>query len=93
MSILSSQKTINNAGSAEALGSLRIDGPLMIKALDTNTGTVAVGNNGSNSVSLSSGLRLASGDAIVFEFVGSLDSLFLDAAVDNEGVSWICLNI
>lgn len=93
MPTISSQKTVAAAGSSEPLGALRIDGPLMVKALDSNTGIVAIGNDGTNSVSLTTGLRLSAGEAALFEFVGSLESLYLDAAVDDEGVAWIALNL
>ncbi|MFO7624989.1 MAG: hypothetical protein R6V73_11605 [Anaerolineales bacterium] len=93
MPVISAQKTVTTAGSPEALGTLRTDGPLMIKALDGNTDIVAIGNDGSNSVSLTTGMRLSAGEAIVFEFVGSLQSLYLDVAVDGEGVAWIALNL
>ena len=52
MSALSGQKTVTTAGTAVALGTDRIDGPLMIKALDTNTGIVAVGNDGAGDVTV-----------------------------------------
>ncbi len=93
MPAISAQKTVTTAGTAVVLGSDRIDGPLMIKALDTNTGVVAVGNDGAGDVTVSNGLRLAAGDSLVFEFVGSLASLWLDSAVNGEGVCWIMLNL
>lgn len=93
MPVISAQKTVTTAGVPEPLGTQRIDAPLMIKALDSNSDVVAVGNDGYNSVSLSNGMRLLAGDALVFEFVGSLESLYLDAAVDGDGVAWIILNL
>lgn len=93
MPVITSQKTVTSAGSPEQLGSLRIDGPLMIKALESNSDVVFVGNDGSNSVSSATGVSLSAGEAIVFEFVGSLESLYLDAIIDAEGVAWIRLNL
>jgi len=90
---LSGQKTVTTAGTAVALGTQRIDGPLMVKALDTNTGIVAVGNDGAGDVTVSNGLRLDAGDAVVFEFVGSLGTIWVDSAVNGEGVSWVMLNL
>ena len=90
---LSGQTTVTTAGTAVALGSQDIIGSLMIKALDTNTGVVAVGNDGLNDVTVSNGLRLEAGDVIVFEYVGNLASLRLDSAVNGEGVSWIQLSV
>ena len=90
---ISGQKTVTTAGTAVALGSQDIIGSLMIKALDTNTGVVAVGNDGANDVTVSNGLRLKAGDVIVFEYLGNLASLYLDSAVNGEGVSWIQLSV
>ena len=89
----SGQKTVATAGTAVALGTQPIQGPLMVKALETNTGLVFVGNDGSGEVSSSTGMPLAAGDAIVFDWVGALGSLLVDAAVNGEGVAWLMLNI
>ena len=88
---ISGQKTVTTAGTAVALGTLRIDGSLMVKALDTNTGVVAIGNDGANDITISNALRLAAGDVVVFEWVGSLADVWLDSAVNGEGVSWLKL--
>jgi len=89
---LSGQKTIAAAGTALALGDQAINGPLLVKALDSNTGVVALGNV-SGDVTVSNGLRLAAGESILFAWVGNLSSLMLDSAVNGEGVSWIQLNV
>lgn len=88
----SGQTTVTTAGAAVQLGSQPINGPLMVKALDTNTGIVALGNV-SEDVTVSNGLRLAAGDAIIFEYVGNLASIWLDSAVNGEGVSWLMLTV
>ena len=92
MTILSGQKTIATAGTALALGSQVINVPLMIKALDTNTGIVAVGNDGAGDVTVSNGMRLEAGDVIIFEFVGDLANIIVDVSVNGEGVAWLVLN-
>ena len=92
MTVLSGQKTIATAGTALALGSQVINVPLMIKALDTNTGVVAVGNDGAWDVTVSNGMRLEAGDVIIFKFVGNLANIILDVAVNGEGVSWLALD-
>lgn len=89
----SAHKTVPTAGTAVALGTERIDGPLMVKALDSNTDVVALGNDGANAVALSNGLRLEAGEVVVFQWVGSLEHLWLDAAVNGEGVCWLRLNV
>jgi hypothetical protein len=93
MPAISGQTTVAVPGSAVTLGTAAANGPLLVKALDGNSGVVAIGNDGANDVSLSSGLRLAAGEALVFDFVGCLASLWLDAAVAGEGVSWILLSV
>jgi hypothetical protein len=89
---LSGQKTITAAGTAEALGSQSIQGPLMVKALDGNAGLCYLGNV-SGDVASTNGLELAAGDAVVFDFVGNLGSLMLDAANNDDGVAWLALNV
>jgi hypothetical protein len=89
---LSGQKVVAAAGTAEALGSQRIDGPLMVKALATNTGLVYLGNDGADDVSAANGLPLLAGDVLIFEWIGELGSIWLDAAVNGEGVAWIVLD-
>ncbi len=92
MTVLSGQKTVTTAGTALALGSQIINVPIMIKALDTNTGIVAVGNDGAGDVTVSNGMRLEAGDVIIMEFVGNLANIILDVSVNGEGVSWLALN-
>jgi hypothetical protein len=89
---LSGQKTVTTAGTAVALGTQNINAPLMVKALDANTGVIAIGNDGAGDVTISNGLRLEAGDVVIFEYVSTLANLFIDSAVNGEGVSWIILN-
>jgi hypothetical protein len=89
----SGQKTVTTAGTAEALGTQIIQGPLMVKALENNTGLVYVGNDGTGDVSSSTGMPLSAGDSIVFDWVGALGSLLVDAAVNGEGVAWLMLSV
>jgi hypothetical protein len=93
MSAISGQKTVAAAGTAEALGSALIHGPLMVKALLANTGYVFVGNDGAGDVASTNGLQLAAGDVAVFDHISSLSALMVDVAVNGEGVSWIALNV
>jgi hypothetical protein len=89
---LSGQKTVAAAGTAEQLGTQDIFGPLMVKALDTNTGIVAVGNDGAGDVTVANGMRLAAGDVIVFSYVGNMASIWIDSAVNGEGIAWLMLD-
>jgi len=90
---LSGQKTVAAAGTAEALGSQVINGPLMVKALLANTNNAYIGNDGAGDVTSANGLELDAGDAVVFDFVGNLASLIVDVDTNGEGVSWIVLDL
>jgi len=89
--IISGQKTVTTAGTAVPLGSQQINGLVQIKALDTNTGVVAVGNDGADDVTVSNGYRLSANNFVIME-VGDLAQVILDSAVNGEGVSWLKLN-
>ena len=89
--IIAGQKTVTTAGTAVALGSQQINGLVQIKALDTNTGVVAVGNDGADDVTVSNGYRLSANNFVIME-VGDLAQVILDSAVNGEGVSWLKLN-
>lgn len=93
MPALSGQKTVTTAGTAVTLGSQNIGGPLAVKALPGNTGTIYIGNNGSNMVSSTSGLPLSPGDVIIFNFIGDLAQLYIDSTVDGESVAWMILSV
>ena len=93
MAAISGQKTVTTAGTELALGTMAVNGPLMVKALDTNTGIVVLGNDGAGVLTTSTGIRLAAGDAVVFEFVSNLSAIMVDSAVNGEGVSWIALKV
>lgn len=93
MAAYSGQKTVSSAGTAEALGSLQVNASLLVKALDTNTGIVAIGNDGSGDVTLSNGLRLSAGQSVELKWVGNLATIWVEAAVNGEGVAWLVLNL
>jgi hypothetical protein len=88
---LSGQKTVTTAGTEVALGDQLIGAPLMVKALTTNTGLVYVGES-AGGVSSSTGMPLAAGEVVIFEFVGQLGALWVDSAVNGEGVAWLALS-
>ena len=90
---LSGQTIVNTAGTAVALGSQAVNAPLMLKALDTNGGVIAVGDDGTGDVDTDSGLRLEAGDAVVFEFVSNLANIKLNSSSDGDGVSWLILSV
>ena len=89
---LSGQKTVTAAGTAEALGSAQVSAPIMIKALDTNTGKIYVGNDGSGDVDSSNGIVLLASEVLLFNWVGNLASIMVDASVNGEGVAWLLMD-
>ena len=93
MAALSGQKTVTAAGTEVALGNVQVNAPLMVKALDTNTGKIYIGNNGDGTVSSSTGLVLLAGESAVFEWAGNLSAIMVDASVNGEGVAWLSLNV
>jgi len=92
MTALSGQKAVTTAGTAEAIGSQVINCELIIKALDTNTDVVAVGNDGAGDVTVANGLRLDPGESVTLAWVGNLSSIIVDSAVNGEGVAWLALD-
>ena len=65
---------------------------LMVKALAANTDLMFVGQVDGD-VASDSGLELAAGEVVVFSNVGNLMEIWLDSAVDGEGVAWLLLSI
>ena len=93
MSIISGQTTVTAAGTEVVLAASRqVNGPLMVKALPANTGVMYVGQD-SGAVSSSTGMPLSAGDAVIFENVGNLAEIWVDATVNGEGVAWLLLSI
>ena len=90
---ISGQKTVTAAGTAEALGTQSIQGPLMVKGLLANGDNVYIGNDGAGDVTSANGLELDAGDTIVFDFVGHLASIMVDSDANGEGVSWMMLDV
>ena len=93
MAAKSGQTNVTTAGTEVALGDQMINGPLMVKAKPANTGSIYLGNDGAGAVSSTTGLILAAGDAVIFDWVGNLSSLMVDSSADGEGVSWIALSV
>jgi hypothetical protein len=93
MSILSGQKSVAAAGTAEQLAADQpINGPVMLKALPTNTGLVYIGNV-SGDVASTNGMPLDAGEVLILTQVGNLSSLWVDSVVNGEGVAWLALNL
>ena len=58
---------------------------IVVKALSTNTGLIYVGTS---SVSSVNGFQLGKSEAITI-ITGSPATIYIDSAVDGEGVSWL----
>jgi hypothetical protein len=92
MATISGQTTVAAAGTEVVLGTVAVNGPLMVKALPTNTDLVYIGNV-EGAVSSTTGLPLEAGDAVIFNQVGTLRSIWVDAAVNGEGVAWLAMEV
>jgi len=88
----SGQLAIATAGTALRLGTEVIRGGLIVKALDTNTGVMAIGNDGNDDVTVSNGFRLLKGEYVQFKYVHSLGEIMVDASVNGEKVCWITVD-
>jgi hypothetical protein len=89
---ISGQKTVTAAGTAVQLGSGACAVNLMIKALATNTGLVFVGNDGAD-VTSATGQELDAGEYLVIEGCARFDQIYIDSAINGDGVSWILLEV
>lgn len=94
MAVISGQKTVTTAGTEVALAaSGSPQSAVMVKALTTNTGLVYVGNAGDGTVASTTGMPLAAGDVVIFQYVDELSDIMVDSAVNGEGVAYLVLTI
>jgi hypothetical protein len=77
--------TVTTAGTQVALGSSTAIDSVTIKALSTNTGLIYVGTS---TVSSADGFQLSAGDSVSLD-VDNLTDVYVDSAVDTEGVSYL----
>lgn len=78
--------TVTTAGTEVALAaSQALQSGVRIKALAANTGIIYVGGN---PVTNLTGYELAPGEEVFVE-VDNLATVFIDASVNSQGVSWI----
>ena len=89
---ISGQKAVTAAGTAVQLGSGACAVNLMIKAMDGNTGLIFVGNSAAD-VTSATGQELSPGESLVIEGVGNLRSIYIDSAINGDGVAWIFLDV
>lgn len=92
---LTGQITVSSAGTAEQGPSSPSGREFIICALPGNSGNVALGNDGSDDVTMSNGLVLSSGTCVTVTFQGgapnALSAMWFDAATGGDGFSWFKL--
>ena len=64
----------------------------LIKAHPDNTGVIYVGNDGSNSVSETTGYPIAAGEALTIVLEGNLEELYAFPSVDYDVAAWLLLD-
>ena len=88
---LSGRKAVTSAGTRVILATAEmINCSLAVKAYTTNTSLIYVGDL---NVGAATGFSLAAGDVIVFDHVGNIASIWIDSAVNGEGVCWLKLSV
>ena len=91
MAIFSGQKAVSTAGTAVRLhDDMTVNAAVMVKALNSNSGRVFVGNAGGD-VDSNHGMPLAAGESLVLHWVSNLRQIWLDAENDGDGVAWLIL--
>jgi hypothetical protein len=84
--IYNGQETVDAAGTAQAIVTTQaILSGVTVKALAGNAGLVYVGNA---SVAAANGFELAAGEQVFVE-AADVASVYIDAATNDDGVSWI----
>lgn len=91
--VRSGQTTVTTAGTAVPLTTTAVRCTrVIIQALEGNTGAIYVGNDGAGDVSSANGFVLGStagtNDRVELA-CGDTANIWLDAATNGEGVSWI----
>ena len=85
--VVSGQKTIAAAGTQEAIAASGVCRSVTVKALATNTGNVFIG---ASTVSSADGFILSAGESVSLA-INSLATVYIDVAVNGEGVSYIAV--
>lgn len=93
MATISGQKVVTTAGTAVLLSVLQeARCSVMVKALPTNTDLVYVGK-ADGDVSSANGMPLDAGEVVVFDYIDNLNEVWIDSAVNGEGVAWLLLRV
>jgi hypothetical protein len=85
--ISNGKTTVATAGTRVTLASSTTVRSIVVKALNSNTGTIYVGNS---TVASSNGLQLAAGESVAFDLT-NLNTVNLDSSVNGEGVTYMAV--
>lgn len=91
MAILSGQTIVTAAGTVVKFTSLAPAGTYRIKALVGNAAPVFVGFPGTTALTTQNGFELSAGRDFIDVVVDNLNTLYVDAANNDDGVCWIRL--
>lgn len=86
--VYNGKKTVTTAGTRVTLASSTTVKSVTIKALDTNTGYIYVGDT---TVASTNGFQLAAGETVSLD-LANLSTVNLDSSVSGEGVTYIGVN-
>lgn len=88
---LSGKTVVAVAGTPVKLGNdgVLVQGGITIKAMSTNTGLIYIGDTGYETVNSHTGFQLSAKEQIYLSWLDHLGQIWLDAAVNGEGVVWI----
>jgi hypothetical protein len=81
------QVTVTLSGNVYPLGTETFNNGIWVKALSTNVGTIYIGNNGSNTVTMSDGFPLDAGDLIGYRNIGSLSNIYYIGTRDGDKIA------
>jgi len=87
-SMYSGSMNVTTAGTAVAISGVRQIKSILITARPSNTGNIAVGDSTVSTGTVSTGNILPPGSAIGFDVNASVAVIFIDSAIDDEGVSY-----
>lgn len=78
-------KTVGTAGASESLSTDTIEHVVYVKAMQSNSGNIYIGDSG---VSSANGFPLAAGEQIALQ-TRDLNKIYLDTDTGGEGVKYI----
>lgn len=87
MPLLSGRLMLTN-GVAKQLGSAVLNKPVLVKASESNTVSVFIGNDGNDTVASGTGYELGAGDVTVFEDVGKMSDIYAITYAAGQYLSW-----